>query len=48
MEVKKDMRSSASVMADECCMDAEIDPSLPASTSISEPFQEKVVHYFLK
>ena len=35
MEVNKDMGSSASAMADWCCIDAGIDPSLPSPTSIS-------------
>ena len=30
--------------ADECCIDAGIDPSLPSPASIFEPFQEKEVH----
>ena len=33
------------VGADECCRDAGIDPNLPSSASIFEPFQEKEVHH---
>ena len=32
------------IVADECCIDAEIDPSLPLTASIFEPFQDKEVH----
>ena len=47
MEVNKDMGSSTSFMTEWCrrgCIDAEIHPSLPSPTSISEPFQEKMRH----